>query len=304
MATYVYRPQSSTGARELANALEGIRWRRTAPALRPNDAIVCWGASQPVTSNILVRVLNGARLRNKYEDAMRLREAGVRTIEVSRTRPAAPPVVIAANLDPAIALWANLQEAANAFDGLTFSRGPVAIAGITQLSQNAILLVNALRVAAPVARPAVVEEWLPRMFSHVGGNDLLDPSTTPNYWSKKLNFIEEYRIHSFMGRSIRAGRKVPRTGMTPHAWIRSYDGGWKISYDGFESTRVMRDLAHAAIAALDLQFGAVDIGRDAAGNYTVLEVNRAPGLEGGTVESYATAIRGWLAGDSPAPRER
>lgn len=300
MATYVYRPQSSTGARELANAIEGTRWRRTAPTLRANDAIVCWGAGAPVIGGTTVRVLNGARLRNKYEDAIRLREAGVLTIEVSRTRPVAAPVVIAANLDPAIALWERLQETANAFDGMPFSRSPVAQAGIVQLSQAAVALSGALRIAAPVARPAPVVEWLPRMFSHVGGNDLLDPSTTPNYWSRKLNLVEEFRIHSFMGRSIRAGRKVPRTGMTPHPWIRSYDGGWKISYDNFESTRPMRDLAHAAVAALDLQFGAVDIGRTSEGAFVVLEVNRAPGLENNTVGAYATAIRAWLAGQTVA----
>lgn len=301
MATFVYRPQSSTGARELANALEANRWRRTTPGLRQNDAIVCWGASQPpaISPAMRVRVLNGARLRNKFEDAVRLREAGVITVEVSRTRPVAAPVVIAANLDPALALWERLQETANAFDGMPFSRSPVAQAGIVQLSQAAVALSGALRIAAPVTRPAPVVEWIPRMFSHVGGNDLLDPSTTPNYWSRKLNLVEEYRIHSFMGRSIRAGRKVPRLNMVPHVWIRSYDGGWKINYDHFESTRPMRDLAHAAVAALDLQFGAVDIGRTLEGAFVVLEVNRAPGLEGGTVTSYATAIRGWLNGAAP-----
>jgi glutathione synthase/RimK-type ligase-like ATP-grasp enzyme len=84
--------------------------------------------------------------------------------------------------------------------------------------------------------------------------------------------------------------------MAAHEWIRSFDSGWRIQYDEYKSNKATRALAAQACDALGLQFGAVDIGRRADGSYLVLEVNRAPGIEGGTVERYATAIAGWVRG--------
>src|SRR4029077_8667684 len=97
-------------------------------------------------------------------------------------------------------------------------------------------------------------------------------------------------------KSIRAGRKQHRAGVANHPWIRSYGGGWSLIYDGFESVKALRDLAKAAIKALGLDFCAVDLAKLDNGKWIVLEVNRAPGLEGGTVTSYAPAIRSEMAG--------
>lgn len=142
---------------------------------------------------------------------------------------------------------------------------------------------------------------------HTGGLDLLDPPKMPDFFVKKLVLLEEYRIHSFAGRSIRAGVKVPRDGFvldtsrdwTPkgnvaHSWIRSYDGGWRVKYDKFESTGHMRELAHKAVKALGLTFGAVDMGKTTDGKLVVLEVNTAPGLEGGTIAAYGRAVARWI----------
>lgn len=139
------------------------------------------------------------------------------------------------------------------------------------------------------------EGWLGRSTHHIGGNDLLRPIANPAFWVKRENIEEEFRVHSFLGRSIRAGRKIPRDGMDPHEWIRSWDGGWRIAYLPGSVGPAHRDLAHRAVKALGLDFGAVDIGRKKGGDLIVLEVNRAPGIEGGTVERYADAIRGWIA---------
>ena len=72
-----------------------------------------------------------------------------------------------------------------------------------------------------------------------------------------------------------------------------------ISYDGEVVKQRHRDIAHQAIQALGLQFGAVDIGERADGSLLVLEVNRAAGVEGGTVEAYARAVRRWITGEWP-----
>jgi hypothetical protein len=129
----------------------------------------------------------------------------------------------------------------------------------------------------------------------------------PTYFISKENFTSEYRIHSFDKRSIRAGVKVPREGFTSclesefrleaglvHPWIRSFEGGWRVNYDGFKSTPELRKLAHKAVTALGLTFGAVDIGLRADGMMKVLEVDRAPRIEGGTVASYTRAINRWV----------
>jgi hypothetical protein len=152
---------------------------------------------------------------------------------------------------------------------------------------------NGLRTVV-VATHRFSDLCLPRKFQHIGGNDLLNPTppAQADFWSEKEEFVREYRIHSFAGKSIRAGVKMVREGFpNPHPWIRSYDAGWRINYDGFKSTRKMRNLAHEAVKNLGLTFGAVDIGELADGTFVLLEVNRAPGIEGNSIERYAEAIR-------------
>lgn len=306
MATYIYRQASSTSARSLAQAVNGRRWkRRTTPTLVAGDVVICWGEVAPTVPNGVL-VVNGAVLRNKFEDARTLRGAGVATIEVSQTRPA--PIAAVPQVDPAIAAWTTAMDLAEDFVEIeTWSRTPVMTAGVQQLINSLMGLNTALNRPAPLAAAAISPGvWIPRMNNHVGGNDLLSPPALPNYFSKKLNLIEEYRIHSFDGRSIRAGRKQLREGysltggqpgtptLAASPWIRSFDGGWRINYDGFESTRPLRELAASAVSTLGLTFGAVDIGRTVDGTFVVLEVNRAPGLEGGSVESYAAAVTRYI----------
>lgn len=310
MAIYVYRRASSTGARSLANALGATRIKRLEllnRRLRQGDTVVCWGES--FTGPAGVRVLNGTAIQNKLTDAIRLREAGVLTIEVSRTRPQAvvvPPPPQPAPVDPAIAAWVRASELATELVDLGIPRDyrarPVRD-GVSELLRelnalNAIIINPA--PAAPPAPPVVIQpvgEWLPRSASHVGGNDLLNPRpNTADFWVKKENFTREFRVHTFNGKTIRAAVKVPRPDVAnPHPWIRSWDGGWKMSYDGETVRQRHRDAAHNAVRALNLTFGAVDIGERADGTVVVLEVNRAPGLEGGTITKYADAVRGWIA---------
>ena len=295
---YVYRRVASNGARELAEALpvnarkiSELQMAHFGRGVRRGDVVICWGETlNPIAG---VRILNGAAVRNKYEDAIKMREAGISTVDVSRTRPTVqtqPQVQTYEDL-------AELKDSAAQFAEMNFDRvGPVYRECVNELAREFQRFSVFLTTPPPVVQPAT---WLGRMFNHVGGNDLLRATIpTPDFFSKKEDIVEEYRIHSFNGKSIRAGKKAHREGVQqPHAWIRSYDGGWSIRYDGFESKKAMRDLANAAVAALGLQFGAVDIGKKRDGSLIVLECNRAPGLEGGTVDSYARAIAGWINGE-------
>lgn len=170
---------------------------------------------------------------------------------------------------------------------------------------DALILIKAKVPTIEISKVAV-PGWLARSTYHTGGTDLLNPGRKKvGFWTKKEEFVKEIRIHSFGGRSIRAGVKALRKEFSldgakgtqkAHPWVRSWDGGWRIVYDGVTAQQKHRDVAHAAVKALDLHFGAVDIGERADGSLCVLEVNRAPGVEGGTVKRYADAIRGWVNG--------
>jgi hypothetical protein len=158
-----------------------------------------------------------------------------------------------------------------------------------------------LEVSLPPGQPAVLAEtWLARRSNHVGGDDLLAEIAQGDFYSQKEDITEEYRLHMFDKKSLRAGKKVQRParpdGSAPHPWIRSFDAGWIIQYDGFRSTREQRTLAAAALRALNLDFAAVDIGKKRDGSLIVLEVNRAPGVEGNTINAYARKIISWAAG--------
>lgn len=150
-------------------------------------------------------------------------------------------------------------------------------------------------------------DLLPRVVNHKSGRDLLISPKFPDYYVIKEGFVKEYRVHSFNGKSIRAGEKVGREGFTLvkaeewrpgkdliHPWVRSFDAGWRIKYDGFTSNVKLRKYAHLAVKALGLTFGAVDLAERADGALRVLEVNRAPGIEGGSVGSYVRAIKKWM----------
>lgn len=306
MSIYVYRQRASAGARELAEALGGIRWKGVqvpmATRARAGDFVVSWGETlAPPTG---VGVLNGAPIRNKFTDAQVLAQAGVPTIQVSRTRPTitAQPVAPTSVTDPARSIFEEAMEAATDFQEISFARGnPVFMTGVRDFHGILGRLSTALNTALPTPRPvAPVADvsWVGRDDDHIGGIDLINPTASPDYWVKKETFTQEFRIHSFLGRSIRAGKKAIRENFAnPSTWVRSWDGGWRIVYDGVSANQAQRDLAHRAVAALGLQFGAVDIGQKADGTLMVLEVNRAPGLDGGTITSYRDAVRHWVAGE-------
>lgn len=267
----IYRSKPSNSARALVEALPNCRRamnfdRRPA---REGDFVICWGQSLANING--VNVLNGTNIINKFTAATKLKEAGVATVEVSRTKieGRAQPNVFGMDRWGGNLLRADVERLKTAVDEF---------------------------LTRPEPRN---EEWLPRTANHIGGLDLLNPPRNPDYYSKKENLVEEFRIHCFKGKSIRAGRKVQGVeGVTgSHAWIRSLEAGWRISYDGFESTKGQRKLAKAALTALDLDFGAVDIGLTNEGKLIVLEVNRAPGLENNTITAYANAIQKWVNGE-------
>lgn len=114
---------------------------------------------------------------------------------------------------------------------------------------------------------------------------LVDAPLYTRYIKKK----EEYRIHVFQGEAFFVQRKarkldVPKEDVN---WkVRNLAGGFIFANVGVEVDDVARHEACAAVAALSLDFGAVDVILGTDGKYYVLEVNTACGLEGTTLEKY------------------
>lgn len=153
-------------------------------------------------------------------------------------------------------------------------------------------------VAFTDERPDPPDGWLPRLNGHHEGNDLLrrNPILMPDYWTRFENLSPEFRVHVMRldgeMRSIRLGMKFPRVD-DPHPWVRSWSAGWHLLYNQeaqnqADRFRNVRKVAKDALTALGLDFGAVDVAIHArSGKPLVLEVNRAPGIEGRTLEVYA-----------------
>jgi hypothetical protein len=301
MSIYVLRTQPSNSARSLVETLGGRRLRQGGRRVwtpGDNDTVICWGESYQGRG----RALNSAPLTNKLTDAIRLQEQGVPTIVVSRTRPA-PAEQPAPLPDPIIERWETVNELINDWPRNFPGRNEIILQGVQEF-ERAITAVRDSILNGPPPQPSVVTSpiWLGRLRNHIGGRDLLNPPTNPDFWVRKEDLKHEYRVHSFLGSSIRAGKKKAVEGGPPgstHEWIRSLLAGWKISYDGVSIKQRHRDIAHQAIKALGLHFGAVDIGEKENGDLIVLEVNRAPGLDGGTITAYSQAIRRWIDAGYP-----
>lgn len=104
----------------------------------------------------------------------------------------------------------------------------------------------------------------------------------------------EIRVHVVGNQVIDFAEKRRRRVDNPPAlryWIRTYDNGWIYAREGAEIPDAVKQVAVKAIAALGLNFGAVDMRVRNNGKCRVLEVNSAPGMSGITLQSYANALR-------------
>lgn len=148
-------------------------------------------------------------------------------------------------------------------------------------------------------------KWLARtQLRGSGGEGIVviregDAVPQADLYVKYIPKLHEYRVHVFGGRAIAVQQKRKREGVeqsADEALIRNADNGWVFCVDNVvfpDGTEAgVKDEAVAAVSALGLDFGAVDIilGRDDNRPY-VLEINTAPGLESPTVISaYVEAI--------------
>ena len=140
-----------------------------------------------------------------------------------------------------------------------------------------------------------------KLSGHSGeGIELRDAGDLPSaplyvqYIPKKA----EYRVHVVGKQVVLIQRKARNPNCDNPNWkVRNHDNGFIFVRNDVKAPPSVEEQALKAIAALGLDFGAVDIiWNDKQQKPYVLEVNTAPGLEGSTVDDYARGFRdliGW-----------
>lgn len=157
--------------------------------------------------------------------------------------------------------------------------------------------------------PTVVKQWLDdgsdvlaRTLTRASGGrgiQFLRAEENPKIpraplYTKYVKKTDEFRVHVWQGKVIdvqqkRRSRDVPDARVN---WqIRNHDNGFIYARDNCNPHGDIDTPSCAAVRALALDFGAVDLGyNEKRGEYTVYEVNTAPGLEGSTVDAYFKAV--------------
>lgn len=103
----------------------------------------------------------------------------------------------------------------------------------------------------------------------------------------------EFRVHVVAGEVIDVQRKAKKIDAEKVDWrIRNLANGFIYAREGFDVPDVVLMQGFAAISAVGLDFGAVDIiWNEKHDKAYVLEINTAPGLMGTTLELYTKAFK-------------
>lgn len=154
------------------------------------------------------------------------------------------------------------------------------------------------------ANKAIAQEWQTEgativvrtlLTGHSGaGTIIIEPGEVlleaPLY-TKYIKKVREYRLHATRWGVVDTQQKVRDPTKEPLSWkVRSHDNGFIFQRKNIVTSLDRDLLAIKAIQTLGLHFGAVDIIEDKEGNFYILEVNTAPGLEGQTIVAYQTAL--------------
>lgn len=103
---------------------------------------------------------------------------------------------------------------------------------------------------------------------------------------------DEFRVHVVAGRVVAVQRKALREGTeNPDFRVRNLANGFIFARQGVEAPPAVLEQSILAVAALGLDFGAVDVLWNVFRQTAyVLEVNTAPGLSGATIINYRDAF--------------
>ena len=110
-------------------------------------------------------------------------------------------------------------------------------------------------------------------------------------YTRGIMLSTEYRVHVFDGKVIDYTQKKRKSGVESSEFIRNSESGWVFCRENVTLPKAVESVSIAAIKALGLDFGAVDVLQSTINNGVyVLEINTAPGIEGTTLEKYKEAI--------------
>jgi D-alanine-D-alanine ligase-like ATP-grasp enzyme len=99
----------------------------------------------------------------------------------------------------------------------------------------------------------------------------------------------------FRGKAIDVQQKKKRREHEVDYRVRNYENGWVFARAGVTPPAGVVEQALAAVSALGLDFGAVDIGYNEKFNRAVVyEVNTAPGVEGTTLLNYGAKLKEYM----------
>lgn len=134
--------------------------------------------------------------------------------------------------------------------------------------------------------------------------DMPSTITQAPLYTKFIPKTAEFRVHVFRGQVIdyieKKRQLAENRGPNFNKYVSSVHQGWVFSRTNIRDMADVRNMAIKAVAALGLDFGAVDVIYYEGVPY-VLEVNTAPGLAGITLVKYANAIRSYMGvADLPA----
>lgn len=115
------------------------------------------------------------------------------------------------------------------------------------------------------------------------------------FYCKYVKKEREFRIHVLKGKVIFRQEKLrKRDADNVDRYIRSHDRGWCFAFKHLPDLPVpalVDNAGLAAVVALGLDFGGVDIAWSERAGATVLEVNSAPGIEDSSLAAYVEAFR-------------
>jgi hypothetical protein len=126
-------------------------------------------------------------------------------------------------------------------------------------------------------------------------------------YTRHARHKNEYRVHVAFGNVIDYSQKKKRSNAEESAniLVRSHHNGWVFCRENVVLPDAVKEQAIAAVSALGLDFGAVDVGHRVGDNLAVVfEVNTAPGIEGTTVDRYVNAFMEKINADDTGRNQR
>lgn len=260
--------QGSRSAKALADALGGkvLKLEGSKSKPRPSDIIINWGNTNTVSvhwpgayPHDILNLPNQIRnASNKLNFFNLMKEAG--------------------NEDIIPRFWTKKEDIPNDDEKL----GIVARATLAGHSGEGITIHRDLSQLPQVPLYVEYKKKKDEYRVHVGMREINDPFNEAEHGQVKPTIIAIQR----------KARRVSTPDEEVNWQVRNLAGGFVFVREGVNPPEAVISAAKRALEASGLDFGAVDvIWNDKEQKAYVLEINTAPGLEGQTVQDYATFFK-------------